>query len=31
MCRFLASSAADMITGEAIPVRAFNPMDRFWN
>ena len=30
MCRFLASDAADMITGEAIPVRAFNPMDRFW-
>jgi len=31
MCRFLASEAADMITGEAIPVRAWNPMDRFWN
>jgi NAD(P)-dependent dehydrogenase (short-subunit alcohol dehydrogenase family) len=31
MCRFLASPAADMITGEAIPVRAWNPMDRFWN
>ena len=31
MCRFLASKAADMITGEAIPVRAWNPMDRFWN
>lgn len=30
MCRFLASKAADMITGEAIPVRAWNPMDRFW-
>ena len=30
MCRFLASDAADMITGEAIPVRAFYPMDRFW-
>jgi 3-oxoacyl-[acyl-carrier protein] reductase len=30
MCRFLASSAADMITGEIIPVRAFNLMDRFW-
>ncbi|MGI9234088.1 MAG: SDR family NAD(P)-dependent oxidoreductase [Woeseiaceae bacterium] len=30
-CRYLASSAADMITGEVIPVRAFNPMDRFWN
>ena len=31
MCRFLASPASDMITGEAIPVRAFNLMDRFWN
>ena len=31
MCRFLASPAANMITGEAIPVRAWNPMDRFWN
>ena len=31
MCRFLASPAADMITGEAIPVRAWNKMDRFWN
>ncbi len=31
MCRFLASKAADMITGEAIPVRAWNPIDRFWN
>ena len=31
MCRFLASPAANMITGEAIPVRAFNLMDRFWN
>ena len=30
MCRFLASPAADMITGEIIPVRAFNLMDRFW-
>ena len=31
MCRFLASPASDMITGEAIPVRAFNLMDRFWS
>lgn len=30
MCRFLASKAADMITGESIPVRAWAPMDRFW-
>lgn len=30
MCRFLASPAADMITGEIIPIRAFNLMDRFW-
>ena len=30
MCRFLASPASDMITGEAIPVRAWAPMDRFW-
>jgi NAD(P)-dependent dehydrogenase (short-subunit alcohol dehydrogenase family) len=30
MCRFLASPAADMITGEAIPVRAWFPSDRFW-
>ncbi|MEL7187700.1 MAG: SDR family oxidoreductase [Pseudomonadota bacterium] len=29
-CQCLASDAADMITGEAIPVRAWNPMDRFW-
>ena len=31
MCRFLASPAADMITGEAIPVRAWHKPDRFWN
>ena len=31
MCRFLASPAADMITGEEIPVRAWNKIDRFWN
>jgi 3-oxoacyl-[acyl-carrier protein] reductase len=31
MCRFLASPAADMITGEAIPVRAWFRPDRFWN
>ena len=30
MCRFLASPAADMITGEAIPVRAWFKSDRFW-
>ena len=30
LCRYLASSAADMITGEAIPVRAWFKMDRFW-
>ncbi|MGI9262835.1 MAG: SDR family NAD(P)-dependent oxidoreductase [Woeseiaceae bacterium] len=30
MCRFLASPAADMITGEAIPVRAWYKPDRFW-
>ena len=30
MCRFLASKAADMITGEAIPVRAWHKSDRFW-
>ena len=31
MCRFLSSSEADMITGEAIPVRAWFRSDRFWN
>jgi NAD(P)-dependent dehydrogenase (short-subunit alcohol dehydrogenase family) len=30
ICRFLASPAGDMTTGEVIPVRAFNLMDRFW-
>ena len=30
LCQYLASSAADMITGEAIPVRAWNKIDRFW-
>ena len=30
MCRFLASPAADMITGETIPVRAWFSLDRFW-
>jgi len=30
LCRYLASPAADMITGEAIPVRAWCKMDRFW-
>ena len=30
LCRYLASPAADMITGEAIPVRAWNKIDRFW-
>lgn len=30
MCRFLAAPASDMITGEAIPVRAWNAADRFW-
>ena len=30
MCRFLASPAADLITGEVIPVRAWFKMDRFW-
>ncbi len=30
MCRFLASTAADMITGEVMPVRAWCKMDRFW-
>lgn len=28
--RFLASPAADMITGEVVPVRAWNKIDRFW-
>ena len=30
MCRFLASPAADMITGEEFPVRAWFKLDRFW-
>lgn len=30
MARFLASPAADMITGEVIPVRAWFKSDRFW-
>ena len=30
MIRFLASPASDMITGEAIPVRAWFKSDRFW-
>ena len=30
MCRYLASPAADLVTGEIIPVRAWNPIDRFW-
>lgn len=30
MARFLASEAADMITGEVIPVRAWFKSDRFW-
>jgi len=30
-CRFLASPAADMITGEAIPVRAWYRSDRYWD
>ena len=30
MCRFLASPAADLITGEVIPVRAWFKSDRFW-
>mgnify|MGYP005659240817 FL=1 len=30
MCRFLASEASDMITGEIIPIRAWNPSERFW-
>tara|TARA_B100001093_G_scaffold60786_1_gene51240 strand:- start:389 stop:1159 length:771 start_codon:yes stop_codon:yes gene_type:complete len=30
MCRFLLSPAADMITGETIPVRAWFAADRFW-
>lgn len=30
LCRYLASPAADMITGESIPVRAWCKMDRFW-
>jgi 3-oxoacyl-[acyl-carrier protein] reductase len=30
MCRFLASPAADLITGELIPVRAWFKLDRHW-
>jgi len=30
LCRYLASPAADMITGESIPLRAWCKMDRFW-
>ena len=30
MCRFLASPAGDMITGEEFPVRAWFKLDRFW-
>ncbi len=30
LIRFLASPASDMITGEAIPVRAWFKTDRFW-
>ena len=30
LCRFLASVAADLITGEAIPVRSWEKADRFW-
>ena len=30
LCRFLASEAADLITGEAIPVRSWEKADRFW-
>lgn len=30
LCRFLASPAADLITGEVIPVRAWTKLDRFW-
>ena len=30
LCRYLASPAADMITGESIPVRAWCKTDRFW-
>jgi NAD(P)-dependent dehydrogenase (short-subunit alcohol dehydrogenase family) len=30
MIRFLAAPASDMITGEAIPVRAWFKSDRFW-
>jgi len=31
LCRYLASPAGDMITGETIPVRAWYKSDRFWN
>ena len=30
LCRFLASEAADLITGEAIPIRSWEKADRFW-
>ena len=31
LCRFLASEAADLITGEAIPIRSWEKADRFWD
>jgi len=31
LARFLASPAADLLTGEVIPVRAWTRLDRFWN
>ena len=31
LCRYLLSPAADMITGETIPVRSWFRSDRFWN
>ncbi len=31
LCSFLISDAANMITGESIPIRAWNPTDRFWS
>ena len=30
LARFLASEASDSITGEAIPIRRWLKMDRFW-
>ena len=31
MCQFLLSPAADLVTGEAIPVRSWEKSDRFWD